>query len=80
MQAVAKRRPRPPKPIAQALANRLKELRAHYKWSQEQLAEESGLHRTFIAGLEVGLRNPSLASLARIAHALKVSLAELFSD
>lgn len=58
----------------------MRELRARHKWSQEDLAEESGLHRTFIAGVEVGARNPSLASLARIANALRVPIRELFGE
>ncbi len=72
-------RPRPPQHLAKALGKRIRDLRGQYDWSQERLAEESGLHRTFIAGIEVGLRNPSLASLARIAKALRVEISDLFS-
>jgi transcriptional regulator with XRE-family HTH domain len=73
-------RPRPPKLIAAALARRIKELRAERNLSQDKLAEESGIHRTFIAGLEVGTRNPSLATLARLARALGVPIRELFEE
>ena len=73
------RRPRPPKSIARALGSRIAELRNRLKWSQMDLADECGMHRTFIAGVEVGRRNPSLASLVRIAQALKVSVRDLFA-
>ena len=71
-------RPRPPKKVARALAIRIKELRDKKGWSQERLAEESEIHRTFIAGIEVGGRNPSLATLARLADALGVKVKDLF--
>jgi transcriptional regulator with XRE-family HTH domain len=48
--------------------------------SQEDLAFGSGLHRTYIADLERGARNPSLVSIAKIAKALTMSLSELFTN
>jgi transcriptional regulator with XRE-family HTH domain len=69
---------RPPKAIAAALANRIKALRKERGVSQYDLADSSGIHRTFIAGIEVGARNPSLASLAKLADALKVPIKGLF--
>ncbi len=47
--------------------------------SQEELADRSGLHRTYISDVERGARNPSLESIERLARALKVSVSALFS-
>jgi transcriptional regulator with XRE-family HTH domain len=59
-------------------AVRVRELRHAKGLSQEKLAEEAGIHRTYLGGIEVGLRNPSLRNVARIAHALGAPLADLF--
>ena len=53
-------------------------MRAAKGWSQERLAEQAELDRSYIAGIEVGARNPSLKALERLAGALSVRLAELF--
>lgn len=45
--------------------------------SQEQLAERADLDRTYISGVERGVRNLSLISVVRIAKALKSSASEL---
>jgi len=45
--------------------------------SQEQLAERADLDRTYISGVERGVRNLSLNSVVRIAKALKISASEL---
>lgn len=45
--------------------------------SQEQLAERADLDRTYISGVERGVRNLSLISVVRIAKALRTSAAEL---
>jgi len=47
-------------------------LRQSRGWSQEALALESGLHRTFIAHVERQARNISLDNLERIAQAFRV--------
>lgn len=56
----------------------IRALREAKGFSQEGLAEKSGLHRTYIGGVERGLRNPSLKSLARMAKALGVGVGQLF--
>ena len=45
--------------------------------SQEDLAFDCKLHRTYISGVERGVRNPTVVVLAKIAKALKVPPAAL---
>ena len=55
-------------------------LRREKGWSQEDLAFESGLHRTYVSGIERGVRNPTLLILDKLAKTLGVRLAELLAD
>ena len=48
-------------------------------FSQEELAERAELHRTYVSDVEAGKRNPSLASIQRLAKALDTSLGDVFS-
>jgi transcriptional regulator with XRE-family HTH domain len=59
------------------LAVNLVRLRAARKWSQDTLALEAGLHRTFVAHVERETRNISLDNLERLALALDVPVARL---
>ena len=52
-------------------------LRRQRGWSQEELAHRAGLHRTYISGVERGVRNPTLTVLEKIALALEVSIGAL---
>ena len=65
---------------ASALGRRIRALRAAKEWSQERLAEHADLDRSYIAGIEIGARNPSLKALERLAAALSVRLSALFED
>lgn len=61
----------------QILAANLRRLRSARGWSQEELAFESDLHRTFIAHVERCGRNISLDNLERLSQALQVQVFEL---
>lgn len=56
---------------------RLREVR---KLSQEELAFEAELHRTYISGVERGVRNPTVTVLAKIARALDVTPDQLLKS
>lgn len=58
-------------------AEALKSARKKKGFSQEFLAEKTGLHRTYISDLECGRRNPSLTTLLKIAHALTLTVSDL---
>jgi transcriptional regulator with XRE-family HTH domain len=62
------------------LALRIRKLRHDKGWSQERLAEEAQMHRTYLGGIEVARRNPSLRNLIRIAQALGVTMSGLFEE
>ncbi len=61
------------------LGKRVHELRVAKKWSQEEFAHVSGLHRTYIGQIERGEKNISFGNLLKIAGALGVTAAELLS-
>ncbi len=64
--------------VAKALGKRIRQLRTAKGWSQEFLANQAEMHRTYMWGVEQGLRNPSIRHLTQIADALEVPLATLF--
>lgn len=49
--------------IQRRLARNLVRLRERHGWSQEDLADASGLHRTYISGLARQVRNPTSKSV-----------------
>ena len=55
----------------------VRRLREKLEISQEELAERAELHRTYISGVERGVRNPTVIVLARIAAALGAEPANL---
>ncbi len=61
----------------QALGARLKQLRRSANLTQEQVADRSGLHITYVASVESGKRNPSFLSLKALARGVGVSIETL---
>lgn len=64
--------------IKKAFGVRLKYLRNIKGLSQEELAEKTGLHRTYISTIELGKRNVSLVNIEKIANSLECEIKELF--
>jgi len=60
------------------MQNRIKELRAQHKLTQEKLAQMVGVRRETIIFLEQGKYNPSLRLAHNIAVALETGLDDLF--
>ena len=61
------------------LGKRVHELRSARKWSQEEFAHISGLHRTYIGQIERGEKNISFGNLLKLSSVLGVSLSDLFA-
>ncbi|NJM35959.1 MAG: helix-turn-helix transcriptional regulator [Rhodomicrobium sp.] len=58
--------------LRQVLATNLRLLRNERGWSQEDLAAEAGLHRTFVGAVERAERNISLDNIEKLALAIGV--------
>lgn len=58
----------------------VRHIRKERGWSQEALAFESGLDRTYISGVERGVRNPTVLVLYELAQALRVPAARLLEE
>lgn len=71
-------RPRAAAPAPHAVASRVRQLRTKLELSVRGLAARTGFSPSFISQLENGAVSPSLGSLEKIAHALGVSLHDLF--
>ncbi len=52
------------------LSRNLQRLRQEKGWSQEELAFQAGMHRTYVSGVERGVRNPTVSVVERLARAL----------
>ncbi|WP_299177827.1 helix-turn-helix transcriptional regulator [uncultured Brevundimonas sp.] len=64
-------------PLRKVLAENLRRLRANRGLSQEGLADEAQLHRTFVGAVERCERNISLDNIEKLARALRVAPYEL---
>jgi transcriptional regulator with XRE-family HTH domain len=64
--------------LRDVLAKNLRQQRKQLKISQEALADEAGLHRTYIGAIERAERNVSIDNVEKLARALKCGPADLF--
>jgi transcriptional regulator with XRE-family HTH domain len=69
-----------PLTAAQSVGRTIRRLRERAEMSQEELAGECGLHRTYVGSVERGERNVSLDNIVRIARALAVRPSVLLDE
>lgn len=67
-------------PLQEAFGKILREKRLKLGLSQEELAERSDLHFTYVSSTERGERNISLINIARLASGLECSMKDLMPD
>jgi transcriptional regulator with XRE-family HTH domain len=63
--------------ILEKFGQRVKSLRIKKNLTQEQFAENCGLHKNYIGMVERGERNPSLINIEIIAKGLEISISRL---
>lgn len=66
--------------IQYIFGKRVRQLRVRKGWTQEQLADRTGRHWTYIGGIERGERNVTLRVVSDIARALDVDIHTLFQS
>ena len=66
-------------PALLALGIKIRELRTNEGLSQEQLAHEAGIDRSYMGGIERGEHNLTIISLVKICRCLKISCSSLLS-
>ncbi len=64
--------------IVDVLGNNIRNIRKNYGWTQEKLAEKSGISVPFMTQIELGRKTASLEVIEKIAQALDVSYERLF--
>lgn len=66
--------------ILEVFIRNMKKYRTEKNLSQEDLADKTGLHRTYISSVERGQRNVSLKNIGKIADALEIEVYKLFIE
>jgi transcriptional regulator with XRE-family HTH domain len=66
--------------ILQRLGDKIRQQRALKKYSQEELAFRSGIHRAYIGSIERGEENVTMLTLEKVAKALDVKVRDLIDD
>lgn len=66
------------KPLTKKLGERLRKIRLQKGMSQGDIARKVSVHRSYISGIERGIRNPTVKNIGKLADALGVNVSELF--
>ena len=66
--------------IQKRLATRVRTLRRDKGWSQEELAHQAGVHRTFVSQIERAVKISTIVTVEKVARALGVRIGELLDD
>lgn len=64
--------------LVKLLAKNVRRARKERKWSQDELAFKAEMMRSYISGIERGVRNPSVKALEKLVEALKIDPEDLF--
>jgi len=79
MAAVPRKARQPPRhPALKRLGARVREMREARDLSQEALADLAQVGRSYMSGIERGVRNPSALQMLKLARALKTTVGDLF--
>lgn len=70
----------PKSPLRDIVARNMRKLRAERGWSQEYLANEAGLNRTYLSAVERSEQNISIDNLYRVAEGFGVEAWTLLKD
>lgn len=65
--------------IKEKFGKKIKDLRIKKGWSQERLALNAEINRTYIPGIETGKRNVSIVIIEKLSIALNVELTEILN-
>lgn len=66
--------------IQKRLAVRVKALRLAKGWSQEELAHQAGMHRTFVSEIERATKTSSIVTVEKVARAFDITIGELLDE
>jgi transcriptional regulator with XRE-family HTH domain len=67
-------------PALKKLGHRIRDLRQERGFSQESLADLAHIARSYMSGIERGVRNCSTLHLLKLARVLRVNVGDLFAD
>ena len=66
--------------IIKVFSSNVRKYRIQKGWSQEELAEKSDLHRTYISAVECERRSIALENIQKLADALEIDTYQLFIE